>query len=182
MPLWINEADLFINNIGPHQYQLEVNQELIEVTSMDSKKPDPHWFTIDNQGHFHTFADDDSLPTLEMHTEETPSWYTLDRLCTYCDSFHANSPVSYYRCRLCQDVVAPNYVADHSPGSDMIPGLVTIFLTVEHFGQNVEIGETVSWYNKTHFGTGKVMSIHLKTGVELLIACDYMAKRKYVDL
>lgn len=175
MPLWKNDPDLFINNIGPHKYQMEANSDVIETTSLPTKTPDSDWSTIDNQGHFHTFADDDSLPTLEMHSEEL-----IDFL-----NGGITRPYTYYLCRLCRDVIAPHFM--ESSGSiwrtfESVPGTARITLTVEHFGQNVEIGETVSWYNKTHFGTGKVMSIHLKTGVELLIACDYMAKRKNVDL
>lgn len=181
MLVGIKDADLFINNIGPHKYQLVLEQELIEFASMDSKAPDSDWTTIDNQGHFHTFADDDSLPTLEMHIEEEPEWHRLVNCNQSCDAIHSSFPVSYYRCRLCKDAVAPHFMSSWTK-NEAIPGRKSASITVEHFGQNVEIGETVSWYNKTHFGTGKVMSIHLKTGVELLIACDYMAKRKNVDL
>lgn len=142
-------ADMFINNIGPFKYDMESETEAIEVPpSSSDNKPDPNWYQIDSNGHFHMFdAQGGTLPTLKYVIEEVDEEITR----------------SEYQCAICNEVVEPSYIPD---GSNVyrrfIPGPTHTRFIVHEYTGTINSSERVSFYTSDMFGIAVVSSIQLE--------------------
>ena len=98
---------LFINNNAwASDYDWTIEQEQIDVTPERTTKPDPKWFDVDRQGHYHAFSDDerDLLPTLRATVTGE------------------ENPIVTYRCRICNMEIKPVWVTTRTIGRVHAPG------------------------------------------------------------
>lgn len=111
--------EIFINETGPYRGTLSVETPRIDVTMAgNTYKPDPEWTHVDKAGHFHAFAGDRSLPTLERYEKHR----NCDGSCGgICES--EGWTETRRRCRICRKRVKPGYVIDVPGGTPQsIPG------------------------------------------------------------
>ena len=101
-----SNLEIFINERGPYLGRLTVETDRIDVTSLyDSHKPDRAWTFVDPAGHFHAYAADEKLPTLEPYAVHI----SCDGACGgYCEGYTER----HHRCRACGAEVKPGYVVD----------------------------------------------------------------------
>lgn len=124
----IARLEIFINEKGPYRGTLRVETDRIDVTMAgNSYKPDPEWTHVDKAGHFHAFAGDRSLPTLERYEKHL----NCDGSCGgVCEG--EGWTETRYRCRACGKRVKPGYVVDVPGGTPRtIPGRTSWGVTVE---------------------------------------------------
>lgn len=87
--------------------EIRFHRETEVVSTMfGTKKPDKGWKHFDAAGHAHAW-DGDKLPTLnEVVTGKTWVGDEYDGM---------EVDISEYRCKVCEEVVDPQYVTDYSP-------------------------------------------------------------------
>jgi hypothetical protein len=85
---------------------LAVTQELIPYRSEIATKPDLKWSLIDDNKHFHAYAEDGKTPTLDAIVEHIG----CDGSCgdEVCEGYD----ITRYVCHLCQQSVEPGRVPD----------------------------------------------------------------------
>jgi hypothetical protein len=101
-------ATVVIDGDGPYECEVEITQRVEMVRSWGATKPDPRWEHTDSHGHFHTFAEDGSLPTLRTEIVEMPCDGSCDDVCG-----GEGYTITRYRCKICGDEVEPGYVPDY---------------------------------------------------------------------
>jgi hypothetical protein len=111
-------AEITINNGQPMHGQLNIEYQIIDVTSSDATKPAMNWTLIDDQGHFHAYATDGELPTLirrvrHVGCEGAHDFLDEDGECEGYD-------IAEYFCAICDQQIKPERVPD--TGQKSIPG------------------------------------------------------------
>jgi hypothetical protein len=97
---------------------LRVEREVVEVSSLDPREPDPDWSFVDAAGHEHRWAGS-ATPTLEERVVER--WW-----CHSCCDEHVDSILV---CAQCGQRVAPG--TRRGPAVQYLPGSVTYYLNDE---------------------------------------------------
>ena len=142
----IHTANAYIDGTGVERVELRIDTERIDVSSDRATKPDPQWTFSDAAGHFHAWASDGKLPTLE------PYQVPCDGMCR--DPEHT---ITVYRCRICKASVEPAVVSDAGPRS--MAGRTSYSVTV-FGGQLRDIGDEVSVRivtgHREVFGVGRI--------------------------
>jgi len=111
-------AEIIINNGQPMPGQLNVEYEIIDVTSSTATKPAMSWTLIDDQGHFHAYDDQGELPTLirrVRHVDCDGAHDFLDE-----DGECEGYDIVEYFCAICDQQIEPERVPD--TGQKSIPG------------------------------------------------------------
>lgn len=99
---------------GP-RYSIEFSQEEIRSTTLGRHELAPGWRYVDDAGHVH--AGYDSLEWVGTSTY-------------WCDTCRDEHEEGEYRCRLCAEVVEPEYVFT-GPQAEVVPGLRTVTLRLD---------------------------------------------------
>jgi hypothetical protein len=168
-----NEQGMFIDNVGPFDYTITRDTELIDVTSLgDTLEIDPEWFHIDEKGHFHAFNVDTQLtPTLKHVTE------------TINDISGFDVVTSEHHCIICNAVVTPNYVFRDSPLRKTVAGPTTTKFTIDRYTHYASLGQQVSFYSGLMFGFARITHVHVNSErMESLrfrveFTCQFLARR-----
>ncbi len=142
-----------INDGTPVAGELDIQTELIDITSSTATKPDPAWEHIDPAGHFHAYDRDGKLPTLVARSRHV----ACNGGCGdegECEGYD----VTDFYCLICDAEVQPKRIPDTEPKS--APGLTTWEVSVH---QHLEIGQKVSvrlTYGDTmRFGVAQVVDV-----------------------
>lgn len=101
-------ATAVINNGHAWPCEVEIEQDVDYVRSISATKPDPRWEFIDDAGHFHAFAEDGELPTLNSERVEMPCDGSCGGVCE-----GEGYTVLRWTCRICGQEVEPGYVPDY---------------------------------------------------------------------
>lgn len=114
-------------------------------------RPDASWHHFDARGHFHTFAADGTLPTLERRTvQDDPD--------PEDDFGYAYLPVrTWFECRICAAEVNPRFLPDSEFCTPM--RLLGVRYTVEGCGPATLldlVGQRAVFTTLTQFGIGRV--------------------------
>lgn len=119
--------EIFINERGPYLGSLNIDTEVIDITSgMTTYKDDPKWTFVDKAGHFHAITEAGKFPTLEAYTKTLPCPGGCD------DPGCEGITEARYRCRICRKRVKPGRVVDQVGGVPRsMPGLTTWTATVK---------------------------------------------------
>jgi hypothetical protein len=104
-----------VDNSAPLDAALHIDHEQIVVRSTASA-PDLSWTHLDSAGHFHSWAQDATLPTLTRHETKVP----CDGFCGGVCEGEGYTALTWL-CRICAEQVEPGTV----PGltSTVIPGV-----------------------------------------------------------
>lgn len=128
--------------------ELTIEREDIPITEAHMMRPDPSWVLVDDAGHYHRWADDGGLPTLERTSRHVDclgcsgGWDDDDAELDPC----AGHDVPFYRCLICHVEIEPGMVAT-PPRQLWIPGRSTWRVDVEYpdgAGVRLVSGERVS--------------------------------------
>lgn len=92
---------------------LIIETEMIETTSMVKVTPNPKWSFTDSARHFHAFSGDD-LPTLEPDV--------IEHGCGDPECCEESWVETIYRCRICREVIEPQYINSYPVLREFIPG------------------------------------------------------------
>lgn len=104
----VQQAEIIINDGDtPWPCEVTVEQERINVSSERAVKPDAKWTHTDGNGHFHAFATNGELPTLNRETVPAPCDGSCGGVCN-----GEGYTVDRYTCLLCGEEVEPRYVPD----------------------------------------------------------------------
>lgn len=132
--------ELFINNEGPYDYEYDVFVDSIEVSSLGGRTPDADWYSVDLNGHFHTFSTDGDLPTLSArHNGE--------------DMF-----IGYF-CVLCGAYVEPSFKAGQLK-MECIQKPPEVTIVAKKVPLLIASGTKVSFHTASHFGIASVTNTH----------------------
>jgi hypothetical protein len=164
---------MFIDNVGPFDYTMIKDTELINVESNgDQLDIDPEWFHVDDKGHFHAFNVDTQLtPTLKHVTE------TIDEV------WGESSVLNEHRCIICNATVVPNFIIRHSPIRKTITGPTTTKFTIDRYTHYASLGQQVSFYSGLMFGFARITHVHVNSErMESLrfrveFTCQFLARR-----
>jgi hypothetical protein len=128
---------------GPFSCALEVTQQYVDVSSFSGERhPNLAWEFVDEAGHYHAFAKDETLPTLDRHVTHRTCG-ELDHLHTDLDEVDECGGYDEIRtvCKLCAEPVEPAYVTE-APRAKAIPG--RSFWEATIYGVHLEVGSKVS--------------------------------------
>lgn len=161
--------DMFINSQGPYSYELQMEQSYTNIDMVSSTRPDTEWSTTDSFGHFHAFdAPSGTLPTLRHHTEVEIN---------YLDEREVESLETSWRCRLCNDIVVPNYITGFAKPMVIPTAKQKVTIIVRDYDRTVDHGQELSFHNDALFGLGVVTGIHVKsTMMSPSISVDILAR------
>lgn len=108
-------GQVWIDNAPPLDADLLVEHQVIVVESLGSI-PDRAWTYVDTAGHFHAWADDETLPTLAEHHEQQPCNGSCGGV---CDGEGYTGTI--WTCRICAEPVNPGRIP--GPHTHHMPGL-----------------------------------------------------------
>lgn len=116
------------------QGTVTIEQDMIDVTP--EYEPDPSWVHTDSNGHVHRWmAGPDPLASLRNPREQTAELPSLVRVDDpephWCPECLGDYQPQHYECRLCRDVVTPQY--RRTVGRYHIPGLKHMTIEVEEY-------------------------------------------------
>jgi hypothetical protein len=119
---------IVIDDREPLPGELAIEQETISVLSNTATKPDPGWEHTDVLGHFHAFAADGKLPTLNVEAVEMP----CNGACGSeggCEGYTSDR----YTCKICGQEIEPHWIPDHTARTTgvQVPGRKSATVTVE---------------------------------------------------
>jgi hypothetical protein len=111
-------AEITVNNGQPMHGRLNIEHQIIDVTSSTATKPAMSWTVIDDQGHFHAYDNQGELPTLVEHIRhvDCDEWHDFLREDTECEGYS----IAEYFCAICDQQIEPERVPD--TGQKSIPG------------------------------------------------------------
>lgn len=120
--------EIFINERGPYLGTLNIDTEVIDITSgMTTYKDDPQWTFVDKAGHFHAITRDGKFPTLEAYTKTLPCPGGCG------DSGCEGTIEVRYRCRICGKRIRPGRIVDQVGGMQRsMPGRTSWTVRIEH--------------------------------------------------
>lgn len=113
-------AEITINNGQPMPGMLNVEYQIIDVTSANATKPAMSWTLIDDQGHFHAYDDKGELPTLATRSRHVECDLSHDDDDLYLGDDCEGYDVVEYFCAICDQEIQPERVPD--TGQKSIPG------------------------------------------------------------
>lgn len=133
--------------------EITIFTQMIEMRFAFATEPDLRWSDTDPSGHFHAYAHDGSLPTLDTIREHVDCNGCGDEDCDGYD-------VVTYVCSICRAPVEPKT----KPAEDkIVPGQKSWEATVDI---PVEMGKVVSVRaelgGRTAFGVGRVVSFEMR--------------------
>lgn len=155
---------IYINGTGPYACEFTQETQLIQMSSLEDKKPDPNWFVIDDNGHFHAFdMEHGSLPTL-----------------TYTEDFIEGGSWEY-QCALCREIVVPHFI----PGgvvTTTIEGRRSAGFTIPRYNRSIDKHQRVSFYTQDMFGIARVVAFGIDKlwdgqAVSATFECQFVVKR-----
>lgn len=171
---------ILINNAGPYEGKLDVDTDLIEVSSLNSgsEKLDEKWSEIDVNGHFHaysTFDKDTPLPTLELEVKETKYW------CEGCSDEHVDIDASYH-CIICKVLVEPKKRFKSEPAVRYMPGRLTATLALYVY-LPLHREFPVTFQSDPYFGIARLYDYKTDgDNTYTILRCDVLAQRPFNDL
>lgn len=86
--------------------ELEIIQDVVDVTTLGATKPDPAWEYRDHAGHFHAFTKDGKLPTLRSMLKEHVPCHDMGEC--GCGGYDVRA----LYCAACNQEVTPEYLPD----------------------------------------------------------------------
>jgi hypothetical protein len=152
----IREIQIIIDNEPPTKGEFSIEVEQIDVsTALGRHEPDRSWTFIDAAGHFHAWADADSLPTLETKNE----WVSYDEP---DEDGEDGYMVSTSHCRICGEQIQPGYryVAGDSGFRKFAAGRT--FWTVKVNGEGAlrdRKSVRIIRGEQMHFGIGEIVEV-----------------------
>ena len=140
--------------------ELAIDVEQIDVTMSIKTEPDMAWEHIDRHGHFHAYAEDGTLPTLEARTRVVEPALEDPDDDFDIDDYDEDYDQTYYVCAICDEEIEPKVIVTRPVGREFVPGLMS--WTVE-VGVPLRLGDRVSVVvtsgGSTCFGVGMVDEI-----------------------
>lgn len=111
-------ATAYVSGLDVFDFTLSTTVEQLDVSSaLPYSVPDMDWFAIDKRGHFHTFADDGTLPTLDETVIRVP----CDSSCGG-DLDCEGTTRTVYRCKVCGKKVKPAWTTSVDTFRRFAPG------------------------------------------------------------
>jgi hypothetical protein len=132
----------------PVRGELMVSREVETIYSERATKPDSAWEYTDPFGHWHAYADDGSLPTLDAKQEHVDCDGTCGGLCE-----GEGYKVTRYYCRICSAPVEPARVPDHEP-RNIFTGWSWTVVVYTFIPPGEEMSVQVVAEDRTAFGVG----------------------------
>lgn len=108
-------AEITVNNGQPMRGRLNIEHQIIDVTSSTATKPAMSWTVIDDQGHFHAYDNQGELPTLTARSRHIE----CDGACGGVCGGEGYDIIEYF-CAICDQQIEPERVPD--TGQKSIPG------------------------------------------------------------
>lgn len=155
------EITVSINGGEPLPCDLQVERQMIDVSTATARKPDPSWTFVDSAGHFHAFDHEGQLPTISRREEyiqvEREPDCLLDDLDPdeYVDFGYS---VLHVECGICGEEIKPHYVPDDP--NRVIPGRVAYTLTIRGDVPPDRFSVLVDTPTKVFFGFGQSFTAH----------------------
>lgn len=103
----ISGVRIIVNNGDPMDGTLSIDVETETVYSDNATKPDPHWNTVDEAGHFHAWARSGTYPTLVTVLRHVP----CDGMCGGVCGGEGYDEIDYH-CRICNERVEAGRMDD----------------------------------------------------------------------
>ncbi|MBO4272370.1 hypothetical protein [Microbispora triticiradicis] len=152
-------ATASINNGQEWPCDVTIEQDVEYVRSELAMKPDPGWEFIDDAGHFHAFAEDGELPTLNSERVDVPCDGSCGGVCQ-----GEGYTELRWTCRICEQEVKPGYVPDYKartlgePIALPLQAWLTITSTEPVTNSRGEVSVRVRYGDQELFGTGFVVN------------------------
>ena len=93
---------LFVNGKPVERATFEITREMVDVTTLPGRKPDPKWAHIDKAGHYHAFNMNGELPTLDARYADVRTF----------GDYEAEDVFVGWFCAICGEYVEPRYIPD----------------------------------------------------------------------
>jgi hypothetical protein len=160
---------IYINGTGPYAYEFTEDTDYLQMEHYENKKPDPHWFVLDDNGHFHAF---------NMELETLPTLRYMDGVICANDE----TVTLEYRCVLCEDLVVPHFF----PGglkTTTIEGPRSAGFTIPRYNRSIDRNQLVSFYTQNMFGIARVVAFGIEKlwdgqTVSATFQCDFVVRRQ----
>lgn len=166
---------ILINNEGPYDGLLDIDTDLIDVSTLGSgsMQLDPKWFDVDVNNHFHAYSNydkDNPLPTLKIETEEREYW------CSDCLDHHKEITTSYH-CVICEVVVTPKKILKIEPSIRYIQGRTTVTLVLNAF-VSLHRDIPVTFQFNPYFGVARLQD-YKRNGkaTRTILRCDVLGRK-----
>jgi hypothetical protein len=151
-------AEITVNNGQPMPGELNIEYQIIDVTSSTATKPAMSWTVIDDQGHFHAYDDKGELPTLIARGRHIE----CDGSCGGVCEGEGYDIVEYF-CAICGQQIEPERVSDTGPKS--IPGRMMWEARVQPEQQITgKVTVRIATGDKTLFGVAEARTDAWSTG------------------
>lgn len=178
MPIIHGTTGMYINNVGPFVYALDITSESIDVAPMTETHPDPSWHHVDSSGHFHAFDilnPSTSTPTLLDSVSEN------EHFCQDCEEHHKEFEVKY-KCILCSEEVFPKYITISTSFRRSVPGKTLITFMVEDFTLTLKHLERVSFQGDRYFGIAHFLRFGSSSDKSIAkFQCIFLAQRQALN-
>lgn len=122
--------------MGPYRGSLDFSRASIDVIPLTRTEPDHTWTATDRCGHFHAFSENGDLPTLIAGKRK-------------------------YRCRMCQERIAPAFITSSSVNREYIGGPTSWTVTAldTPILTYLDVSVRIVSFGITRFGTGTVTDV-----------------------
>lgn len=145
-----------IDNGQPMPGQLDVEYQIIDVTSATATKPAMSWTQVDDQGHWHAYDDKGELPTLVAR----PRHIECDGSCGGVCEGEGYDIVEYF-CAICDQQIEPRRLPDTAPKS--IPGRMTWTVRIEPEREITgKVTVRIAAGEKTMFGVAHARTVSME--------------------
>lgn len=136
--------------------ELTIEVERIDVTTATKTRIDPAWEFVDVRGHFHAWAHDETLPTLDARSEHVD-----------CDAGHSDDEydcegydVTVYSCLICGEIIEPETITTASTFRETAPGRMSWTVVVHHvveYERDRRLSVVFHAGDTTYFGVAAVV-------------------------
>lgn len=145
-----------INNEGPFPAELTVERNVERIPTLGRTVPDLAWSHVDKHGHYHAYAADGSLPTLDATRKHMPCIGCEDRACE-------GGYRTVYRCGLCKRKVKPGTTTSYDDTVVQGPAEATLVIREvrEDTFRDIEepVSATIDTGSQFGFGFGHLVSL-----------------------
>jgi hypothetical protein len=155
-------VNVYVPGCKIFDFNLSTTVEQLDVTSaLPCAVPDMQWFALDKAGHFHAFADDGTLPTLDEEQVVVPCDGTS---CGNWADECEGTTKTVYRCKICKKKVKPQWTTSVDTFRKTAPGRRTTEIEFKVTGPVPFVhGDLLSFrvdYPEAHaFGIAQVINL-----------------------
>jgi len=144
----LHSTTIRLDDGEPVRGELMVSREVETIYSELATKPDSAWEYTDPLGHWHAYADDGSLPTLDAKREQVDCDGTCGGVCE-----GEGYEITRYYCRICSAPVDPARVPDHRP-HHILTGWNWTVVVYTFIPAGQEMSVRIIGEDRTAFGVG----------------------------